>query len=259
MIRAPLSLSCRRWVAAAAAAVAGVVLLALTTGGCGSSPADSGTASPPPSAAVGYWRSPADRQPPKLIRIHEAEGRYFLWWPPRSARAAMVVEGDRLVRHHYQGGREIEREEFWAKPDGTLAFLGRLPKEGGGFTTPDVVVFTKATGGEAELDAQLRALFAEPTMDQQAETLLHSVFKWARGHGGAFPPRADLLPGGVFWSWRGAPRLRNAVTGAPLALGSGPGDFEYAASGDLNGSYECTISMHLGPGFPDIVQGESGQ
>lgn len=49
------------------------------------------------------------------------------------------------------------------------------------------------------------------------------------------------------------------MTGAPLALGSGPGDFEYAASGDLDGSYECTISMHRGPGFPDIVQSESGR
>ena len=170
----------------------------------------------------------------------------------------MVVVGNRLIRHHYEHCREIEREEFGARSDGTLAVLGRLPKEGGGFTTPPVAIFTKEAGSDAQLATELRSLFAETTMGRQAESLLHAIFMWANQHSGALPQPRHLLPSGAFWDWEGAPRLTNAVSGGPMVLGDEPGNFDYASSGNVKSSYRVSISIHRGYGFPDLTQVEEG-
>jgi hypothetical protein len=233
----------------ATAAVA-FALLPLLLAACGSS-TNHGSTSLPPSAAVGYWRSPADLTTSKLVCIRLIQGHYFLWLPPVTARAPLVVGGNRLIRHNYLHGNEIEREAFWPRPDGTLALVVYLPKEGGGFTRSPVLIFTKATGSEAKLAAELHGRLAEPTIDKQMTILMNAVRKWARQHGGIFPPRAALLPGGAFWKWKGAPHLTNAVTGGPMVLGSGAGNFDYSSTGNFSGSWSYSIAVHRGYGLSD--------
>jgi len=208
---------------------------------------------------VGYWRSPADLKPSKLVCIRLIEGRYFLWWTPTSARASLVVEGNRLVRHHYYpNGQEMEREVFWARPGGTLAFTFYLhPSDTTSPSpTPPIVNFTKATGTAAQLAAELRGRFAVPTIEKQVGILVNALGDWASRHGG-FPPRAALLPGGAFWKWKGAPHLTNAVSGGPMVLGSGAGNFDYTSTGNFSGSYSYSISGHLPYGLGEYTTGES--
>jgi len=226
----------------------GVLVLGLT--GCASStPSPNPTATLPPSDAVGYWRSPATLHTFQLVYIRQIQDRYFMWTPPSSPHAPLVVEGNRLVRHRDRHGSEIERETFWARRDGTLAFIGSLAKEGGGFATTPVWVFTRAKGSREQLAAELRGRFAEPTIDRQADRLVKALALWANRHD-SFPPRSALLPGGAFWSWRGAPHLTNAITGGPMVLGSGAGNFDYTTTGRR--SY--TLSAHRGYGQPDYTQ-----
>jgi hypothetical protein len=78
---------------------------------------------------------------------------------------------------------------------------------------------------------------------------MNALGNWAERHGG-YPPREALLPGDAFWKCRGAPHLTNAVTGGPMVLGSGDGNFDYttdgkwrySVEGHLNGGGETTQS-----------------
>jgi len=161
------------------------------------------------------------------------------------------------VRHHYQDGNEIEREVYWARPDGTLALVAYLPAEGGRLTALPVLAFTKATGRAAQLAAELHGRLAEPTIEKQVGILLKAVGDWASQHGRLLP-RAALRPGGAFWAWKGAPHLTNAISGGPMALGSQPGNFDYSTTGNyLSGDWSSSISGHLGYGLPDTTQAES--
>ena len=204
---------------------------------------------------MGYWRSPKDpRFPwPMLVCIRQIDGRYYVWLPPHSPHALLVVHGNRLIRHHYAHGREIEREEFWARSDGTLAFRSRLPEKGGGFISVPFATFTRATGSATQLAAELRARFAEPIIDRQVNTLANALAGWANKHD-SLPPRAALLPGGAFWRWSGAPHLTNAITGGPMVLGSAAGDFDYTKTG----RWSYHLAGHLGYGQPDYTESKNG-
>ena len=249
MTRVPLSRSCLRWLVGTAAAL---TLLALVLAGCASStPSANDTSAPlPPSAAVGYWRAPASVQLSKLVCIRLTQGHYVLWAPPMTLGGLpLVVEGNHLVFHIHQNGKETERWVFWARPGGALAWADYL-RQGSGTTVhfrmlPMILSFTKASGSAASLAAELRGREAEPTIQKQVNVLVNALYDWHRRYGD-FPLRSALLPGGAFWRWKGAPHLTNAVTGGPMVLGSGAGNFDYRTygtwlvSGHLYGGGEST-------------------
>lgn len=238
-------------------ALVSLALLVLLLAGCGrSTPSTNPSSAPlPPSAAVGYWRSPPDFNGPfsYLVCIRLIQGRYFLWLPPATSRALLTVEGNRLVRHIYHGGTETEREVFWARPGNRLAVADYVPVQSGTTVKLGMVGignFTKATGSAASLAVELHGRFANGTIEEQVQTLMNAIARWVNQHGGYPPPRAVLLPGGAFWKWHGAPHLTNAFTGGPMVLGSGVGNFDYRTtsggnwylSGHLYGGGEATQS-----------------
>jgi hypothetical protein len=81
---------------------------------------------------------------------------------------------------------------------------------------------------------------------------VNALEDWAGKHDG-YPPRSALLPGGAFWTWKGAPHLTNAITGGPMVLGSGAGNFDYRTygtwlvSGHLYGGGEYPAGSPLWP------------
>jgi len=232
-----LSRCCRWWLAVTTAAA--LVLLVLLLASCGSSTPSGNTSVPlPPGAAVGYWRPATDVEWPRLVCIRRIDGRYYLWLPSGVVRAPLVVEGNRLVHHIYADGKEISRSRLWVKPDGRLAFASFRRESSGTtvtFRLDGILHLTKATGSAAQLAAELHAWNASETTEKQVSILAKALGKWAEQHGG-YPPREALLPGGAFWTWRGAPRLTNAVTGQPMVLGSGPGSLDYTSTGRWNWS-----------------------
>jgi hypothetical protein len=232
-----------------------LALLVLLPAACGSSkPSASATPTPhSPHAALGYWRPTGAVQYPQLVCIRLIQGQYFLWAPP-IVRVPLTVEGNRLIHHIYENGKETGYSALWVRPDGRLAWASYVSAGSGSSAhfrmLPAVGNFTRATGSDAQLAAELRGRSTQSTIEKQVHVLVDALGKWAGQHGG-YPPRAALLPGGVFWKWPGAPHLTNAVTGGPMVLGSGAGNFDYTRTG----RWSYSVSGHTYGGGETIESG----
>jgi hypothetical protein len=144
---------------------------------------------------------------------------------------------------------------FWARPDGRLAVLAypRISPPGSALPTPapPIVAFTKATGSATQLAAELQGRNAEPTIQGRVNRLVEALEEWQYRHG-RYPPRAALLPGGAFWKWKGAPHLTNAISGGPMVLGDGVGNFDYTTT---SGRFYFVLRGHLYGGEEDTRSG----
>jgi len=99
---------------------------------------------------------------------------------------------------------------------------------------------------------ELRGRLAEPTLRMRLTVLRNALGEYAVQRGG-YPPREALAPGGAFWRWRSAPRLTNPVSGKPVVLGEGPGNFDYAPKG----TWGYSLRLHL-YGGDDLTESDSG-
>jgi len=197
-----------------------------------------------PSRLLGYWRAPASMPKegfgPHLILIRRQGAAYTLWAPQVGWGAPLEVHGNRLVFRHPQSG---ERLVFSRSGRGlTLADYMR------GARKPATVVFTPAQGSPTALAAELHGWQANSQMPGQADALVTALDRWWDLHH-RYPSRSALLPGGSFWRWPGAPHLTNAVTGGPMRLGSGAGNFDYSTGGVS----DYSVMVHLFGG------GDTGQ
>jgi hypothetical protein len=206
---------------------------------------------------VGYWRpanpSP-DYQGPHLLRIHLAGDHFVLDFPPVVISSPMVVSGDRLFLHMFQNGKEIDRWAFWLSRGGKKLFVGDYFGPPFKAKPQFVMAFKPATGQVAALATELHGWAANWTIQQQVSTLMNApFFRTYYSRFGRYPPRSALLLGGAFWKSKHAPHLTNAVTGQPMRLGKGPGNFDYTTNATGSG---YRISVHL-YGGGDSTQAEN--
>lgn len=181
-----------------------------------------------PSGLLGYWRGAASlgNEPlgPHLILIRRVEGRYLLRAPMLGWDVPLAVQGKGLV---LRVPRFQERFVFSLGSGQYLLLADYIATTTG---KPITMTFTPAHGASAALAAELHGWYANAAMPLQGDTLVKALGKWWQLHH-RYPARSALLPGGAFWRWSGAPHLTNAVTGDPLRLGPGPGNFDYSTGG----------------------------
>ena len=233
--------------------VAVLAIAALLLAGCGATKA---SVSVSPSAAAtsafaGYWRSDnGGAAAVELLRIRRAGDRFALDMCSLPRPAPLRIEGDRLVYHEFWKNKELWRYVLSMKQGGDGLALSIL--QGPDFQAKQDITatFTRASGSDAELATEMRSWAANVTIAGQVSALSNAVSVWANKRG-RFPPRQALLPGGAFWKWHRAPRLTNAITGGPMILGGGPGNFDYTTNGGDNYS----ISGHLYGGAESTQSG----
>jgi len=217
---------------------------------------------------LGYWRWPGAKAAyqPHLFYIHRVGAGYVLEAPPMMvATQAVPLENGRLVFHFMQTKREPngslvttrrESERWWLYLiDGGRRLVWadsiRAP-----FTDKTALALTleRATGSPKQLASELRGWQANVAINNDLDMLAQAV----KGYPGTpYPTRASLLPGGAFWKWKGAPHLRNALTGGPMVLGDAVGDFSYTASNKNGHSWKLTV--HLYGGFTNTQSEWSAQ
>jgi hypothetical protein len=206
---------------------------------------------------LGYWRwSQAKEQyNPHLIYIHRIGDRYVVEAPPLFlASKAVPLENGRLVFHFMQTKlgpkgsivttrRETNRWWFYLIDGGRkLAWADSMRAP---FTAKTALVITlkRATGSSQQLARELRGWKANMAINDDLNMLAQAVERYP---GASFPTRASLLPGGAFWKWKGAPHLKNALTGGPMVLGDAVGDFSYTTSNKNGHSWKLTVHLYGG-------------
>lgn len=208
---------------------------------------------------LGYWRwsQAKDWTQPHLVYIHRVGNRYVLEAPPMIlSRGPLPVEKGRLVLHFMgvkpgpKGSpvpthRESERVSFYLIDGGReLAWADYTQAPFTGKPT-FVLVLKRATGSSRELAEEVRGWAANVAINHNLDVLALAIEQHA-GSSHQFPTRASMLPGGGFWKWKGAPHLRNPLTGGPMVLGSAPGDFSYTSSNTGGHSWKLTAHLYGG-------------
>jgi hypothetical protein len=208
---------------------------------------------------LGYWRwSQAKEQlQPHLFYIHRVGNRYVLQAPPMiPPTRPLPLENGRLVLHFMQTKpgpngsvvtthHESSRFSFYVIDGGrelAFAYYMRAPFTG---KPAMVLILKRAAGSSQQLAAELRGWTANVAINNDLDALAQAIEQYS-GRFGRYPNRASLLPDGSFWKWKGAPHLRNALTGGPMVLGDAAGDFSYTTSNKHGTSWKITVHLYGG-------------
>jgi hypothetical protein len=226
-----------------------LVLLAAVLSGCGlaKTPHAENSASLAVYPAIGYWRATQPNwRGTGLIQIRYTRKSFILQAAPVLS-GRLIVEGNRLVLPFFENGKATGSGwEFQLTRGGNVLLWSAY-----GSSPVWVTTFKRAAGSATVLAKELHGWATGQTINSEVSTLAEALDTWKSEYG-RFPSRTGLLRGGSFWRWPLAPHLTNAVTGRPMRLANGPGNFNYTTNATLT---KYTVTGHL-YGGSEVSQSE---